>query len=184
MSLMSLDGLLLLLYIPIWFYSNKYFFEKLFDRLTLHSNLVLFKSVLKYWFITISIITLHSNLVLFKFVRTLLKCLYFYFTFQSGSIQIVLCLLSIVHLITLHSNLVLFKSVHIIPPIYTAWKALFCRPINKWFLQWRYFYNLSLFSPSKPLFITFVDLPISYSYIGSTKYFISLFQDCKDNVIS
>ena len=139
-------------------------------------------------------IPLHSNLVLFKYacrfkavyVFNLYIPIWFYsnafsvavmqhishFTFQSGSIQILsrssLCGI----LYPLHSNLVLFKSVHIIPPIYTAWKALFCRPINKWFLQCRHFYNLSLFIPSKPLSIPFVDLPIFYSYRRSTTYFI------------
>ena len=123
------------LYIPIWFYSNKSGVRKqipwknaftfqsgsiqilwdlapLLSSHSLHSNLVLFKScvIQKDGSRTF---TLHSNLVLFKFCKAS----------QIGGTSA-----------TLHSNLVLFKSVHIIPPIYAAWKALFCRPINKCFL--------------------------------------------------
>ena len=54
------------LYIPIWLYSNpdNYFIQVL-HYLTLHSNLVIFKSFLLP-FIHPSLRTLHSNLVIFK----------------------------------------------------------------------------------------------------------------------
>ena len=141
-----------MLYIPIWFYSNRSQGAYKTEQYTC--------LYIPIWF--------YSNWTCIH-VKIIYYCLYIPIWFYSNCI--VLKLSALRHF-TLHSNLVLFKSVHIIPPIYTAWKALFCRPINKWFLQWRYFYNLSLFSPSKPLFITFVDLPIFYSYIRSTTYFI------------
>ena len=102
------------LYIPIWFYSNgntrnddKFNANFTFQsgsiqihlqpytqehRLPLHSNLVLFKLLYKSGVQT-SNISLHSNLVLFKWKQRADRTnLCTVFTFQSGSIQIVLYL--------------------------------------------------------------------------------------------
>ena len=65
--------------------------------------------------------TLHSNLVLFKSsLQVPFLKYYLFFTFQSGSIQMIKLDKVTTNNPALHSNLVLFKSVHIIPPIYTA----------------------------------------------------------------
>ena len=78
------------LYIPIWLYSNEELvkLQDQYNILTLHSNLVIFKSILAYSR-EIFLDTLHSNLVIFKWksaVDILSSALAF--TFQSGYIQI------------------------------------------------------------------------------------------------
>ena len=78
---------------------------------TLHSNLVLFKSI-SMTFKTAAIRTLHSNLVLFKLHYVIIHSVRkLTFTFQSGSIQILSCDPLGLLLSTLHSNLVLFKWI-------------------------------------------------------------------------
>ena len=100
------------LYIPIWFYSNFLDnFSSSFRQATLHSNLVLFKCMtLLYDVVTLYLyipiwfysnlcqclflrdveVTLHSNLVLFKCETQTVTSFIFDFTFQSGSIQMLI----------------------------------------------------------------------------------------------
>ena len=98
----------LLLYIPIWFYSNgvsnsdsltkanftfqsgsiqiEHIFEHNLSTMTLHSNLVLFKFVTDAMKSS-DLQSLHSNLVLFKLKELYQSELQTVFTFQSGYIQ-------------------------------------------------------------------------------------------------
>ena len=123
------------LYIPIWLYSNlSIFLVHPTSYNPLHSNLVIFKWRPKHWHLNnITIFTFQSGYIQMFGVGCQF-CPFGVFTFQSGYIQMVHSLLCCKRTPSLHSNLVIFKSVHIIPPIYAAWKALFCRPINKCFL--------------------------------------------------
>ena len=79
----------ILIYIPIWWYSNSWKIDDCnVGGTNLHSNLVIFKLYcmqdLKY-----CQVNLHSNLVIFKFgtAESILR-LVIVFTFQSGDIQI------------------------------------------------------------------------------------------------
>ena len=98
------------LYIPIWWYSNLRRIGGNYENYhTLHSNLVIFKwRYLKTnWK---SEISLHSNLVIFK-CQGIGKTTFCerIFTFQSGDIQIIWWWTWQILQSTLHSNLVIFK---------------------------------------------------------------------------
>ena len=84
------NALILTIYIPIWWYSNKYLLRRIVQSLLyLHSNLVIFK----------------YNL-LEEISENIKK-----FTFQSGDIQMLSILQTWKKYLHVHANLVIFKSL-------------------------------------------------------------------------